>query len=56
MTRKRLQRGVFHSIIALQTAIKSYIEEHNREPKPFRWTKTADQIMEKIERINVPSV
>jgi len=56
MTRQRLQRGVFHSIVALQTAIKSYIEEHNRNPKPFRWTKTADQIIEKVGRINVPSV
>ena len=35
LTRQRLQRGVFHSIVALQTAIKSYIEEHNRDPKPF---------------------
>ena len=56
MTRQRLQRGVFHSIVALQTAIKSYIEEHNRDPKPFRWTKTAHEIIEKVGRITVPSV
>ncbi len=56
LTRQRLQRGVFHSIVALQTAIKAYIEEHNREPKPFRWTKPADEIIEKVGRINVPSV
>jgi len=56
LTRQRLQRGVFHSIVALQAAIKNYIEEHNQEPKPFRWTKTADEIIEKVGRINVPSV
>ena len=56
LTRQRLQRGVFHSIVALQAAIKNYIEEHNQEPKPVRWTKTADEIIEKVGRINVPSV
>ncbi|MGI9494103.1 MAG: IS630 family transposase, partial [Geminicoccaceae bacterium] len=56
MTRQRLQRGVFHSIVARQTAIKSYIDDHNRKPKPFRWTKTAEEIIEKVDRINVPFV
>lgn len=56
LTRRRIRRGVFHSIIALKTAINNYIQEHNRAPKPFRWTKPADKILEEIERINVPSV
>ena len=55
LTRRRLKRGVFCSIIDLQAAINRYIQEHNDDPKPFRWTKSADTILAKIERIPVPS-
>jgi hypothetical protein len=44
LTRRRLRRGVFCSIVELQTAINRYIDEHNDDPAPFLWTKTADQI------------
>src|SRR5262249_22300282 len=37
LTKRRLKRGVFHSLIALQTAINSYIEHHHQSSKPFRW-------------------
>ena len=56
LTRRRLKRGVFHSIVDLQAAINRYIAEHNDDPKPFVWTKTADTILAKTDRINVPSV
>ena len=56
LTRRRLKRGVFHSIVDLQAAINRYIDEHNDDPKPFVWTKTADTILAKTDRINVPSV
>jgi transposase len=56
LTRRRIRRGVFHSIVALQTAINNYIEEHNRDPKPFSWTKPADEILEQHNKITVPSV
>jgi transposase len=56
LTRRRLKRGVFCSIVDLQAAINRYIAEHNDDPKPFVWTKTADTILTKTARINVPSV
>ena len=41
LTRRRLRRGVFRSVVDLQAAINRYIAEHNDDPKPFVWTKTA---------------
>jgi len=35
MTRQRIRRGVFHSIVDLQNAINAYLAEHNASPKPF---------------------
>lgn len=55
LTRRRLKRGVFRSITDLQTAIHRYIAEHNDDPNPFVWTKTADAILAKTARIPVPS-
>jgi len=55
LTRKRLKRGVFRSIVDLQAAINRYVSEHNHDPKPFVWTKTANAILAKTARIPVPS-
>jgi transposase len=52
LTRRRLRRGVFRSIVGLQEAINRYIAEHNDDPAPFVWTKTADQITAKLDRLN----
>jgi transposase len=52
LTRRRIRRGSFHSIVALQAAINRYIAEHNADPKPFTWTKPADQILAKVNRLN----
>jgi transposase len=49
LTQKRLRRGVFRSVLALIEAIDAYLEEQNQQPKPYLWTKTADQILEKLE-------
>jgi len=49
LTQKRLRRGVFRSVLDLIEAIDDYLEEQNQQPKPFIWTKTADQILEKLE-------
>ena len=51
ITRKRIRRGVFRSVPALEQAIRTYLAEHNRKPKPFLWTASADQIFEKISRL-----
>jgi len=55
LTRRRLKRGIFCSIVELQAAINRYIAEHNDDPKPFVWTKTANTILAKTDRIPVPS-
>jgi transposase len=50
LTKRRLKRGVFRSIVDLQTAINRYIEERNRNPKPFVWTKDPNQIIAAVKR------
>ena len=52
LTRRRIRRGSFRSIVDLQAAINRYIAEHNDDPKPFTWTKPADQILAKVNRLN----
>ena len=42
LTKRRLKRGVFHSVVDLQAAINRFIDEHNKEPKPFVWTADPD--------------
>ena len=50
LTRRRLQRGAFHSLVDLQAAINRYLDEHNQRPKPFVWTADPDRIIEKVNR------
>ena len=47
LTRRRLQRGVFRSLVDLQAAINRDLGEHNRKSKPFLWTADRDQIHRK---------
>jgi transposase len=48
ITRKRIRRGVFKSVPELVVAIEEYIRCHNEDPKPFVWTKRAEDIINKI--------
>jgi transposase len=50
LTNKRIRRGVFRSVKELESAIREFIDVHNEEPKPFVWTRTADQILDSIAR------
>lgn len=50
LTDKKIRRGVYRSVAALRADIASFIERHNADPKPFRWTKSADDILASIER------
>jgi transposase len=50
LTNRRLKRGVFHSIVALQAAINRFVTEKNQNPKPFRWTKDPDEIIAAVRR------
>ena len=55
ITRQRIRRGTFHSLVDLQAAINLYLVEHNADPKPFVWTASASAILEKLSRLPVPS-
>jgi transposase len=50
LTNKRIRRGAFRSVRELETAIRKYIDVHNEDPRPFVWTRTADQILDSIAR------
>jgi transposase len=50
LTTKKLRRGAHRSVRALNTDIRAWIQTWNDDPKPFVWTKTADQILESISR------
>jgi transposase len=50
LTRQRLKRGAFTSIVELQTAINRFIAEANGKPKPFVWTKSDDAILAAVQR------
>jgi transposase len=45
LTRRRLKRGVFHSVVALRQAINRFIDHHNRDPKPFVWRADPKEII-----------
>ena len=55
LTRQRIRRGTFHSIVSLQAAIKTYLDERNAEPRPFVWTASAASILAKLARLPVTS-
>lgn len=50
ITQRRIRRGSFDSVRQLEQAIAAYLEDHNRNPKPFVWTASADQILSKLKR------
>ena len=50
LTERQLRRGVHRSTRELETALKRYLAVHNQEPKPFVWTKTADEILAQVAR------
>ena len=50
LTTKQIRRGAHRSVTALERAIWEFIEVHNEEPKPFAWTKSADEILASIAR------
>lgn len=50
LTDKAIRRGVFRSVPELIAAIEDYLQAHNTDPKPFVWTATAEDILEKVRR------
>jgi transposase len=58
ITARKIRRGIYRSVAALRAEINSFIERHNADPKPFRWTTSANDILSSIERFcayNVPA-
>lgn len=53
LTEKALKRGSHNSIKQLRKAILEYVEAHNENGKPFKWTKTADEILDKLRRFGL---
>ena len=53
LTEEALKRGSHTSIPQLRTAILDYVDVHNEEGKPFKWTKSADEILEKMRRFGL---
>ena len=50
LTQRQIKRGAHRSVRELERAIKDFIHHHNLDPKPFRWVKTADDILASIAR------
>jgi transposase len=50
ITDQRIRRGVFKSVGELESAIMDYLDQHNAQPKPFIWTKSPGEILEKVAR------
>jgi hypothetical protein len=50
LTDRALRRGVHRSTAELEAAIEAYIAATNADPRPFRWTKSADDILAAVQR------
>jgi transposase len=50
LTEQRIRRGSFFSIKELKQAIQQYLDDNNRQPKPFIWTASVEKILEKVNR------
>lgn len=50
LTQKQIRRGIHRSTLELEAAIREYLRLYSRHPKPFMWTKTADEILASVAR------
>ncbi len=50
ITNKAIRRGAFDSVAELEETIKDYLRIHNRDAKPFKWTASAESIIDKVNR------
>lgn len=50
LTEHALERGSHASVPMLRAAIHEYLDAHNEAPVPFKWTKTADEILDTVKR------
>tara|TARA_Y100001951_G_scaffold104868_1_gene118345 strand:- start:2576 stop:2944 length:369 start_codon:yes stop_codon:yes gene_type:complete len=50
ITSRRIRRGSYSSVDDLEAAIYDYLAHHNEKPRPFKWTKTAEDILTRERR------
>ncbi len=50
ITTKKIRRGAFTSVKALEADIMDYLKKHNEDPKVYTWTKDADTILAKVAK------
>ena len=50
LTQKQVRRGVFTSVPQLEKCLRDYLLSYNENPRPLVWTKTVDEILEKVHR------
>jgi hypothetical protein len=50
LTEQQIRRGVHRSVDELEAAINAFLDQHNADPRPFKWVKSADDILAAIER------
>ena len=50
LTQKQIRRGVFTSVPQLEKCLRDYLLSYNEDPRPLVWTKTVDEILEKVHR------
>jgi transposase len=51
ITQKRIRRSAFRSVQSLKKAIHSYLDQHNENPKPFKWTADTDLILNRVANV-----
>src|SRR3989339_435313 len=51
ITQKAIRRGTFRSVKDLISKINQFVQNHNKDTRPFVWTATADSILEKVKRL-----
>ena len=56
LTEHALKRGSHSGTHVLRYAVSAYVDAHNDEGKPFKWTKTADEILAKVKRFGQRTV
>jgi len=55
ITRRRIRRGTFRSVRALNAAIRDYLRQYNTDPRPFQWVASASRIIRKVNKYKATS-
>ncbi|WP_157561072.1 IS3 family transposase [Mycobacterium sp. E802] len=53
ITRQAIRRGTFTDVTELQDAIRTYVDSYNHRARTFAWTKSADELLGKINRKSI---